>query len=244
MTGGSLWRGALDIEARKASEANYGPENWGILCLAPNTAPYRQEVLRNLAVYRNAEDGHCVTSGEPDPIPLGVELPAFDSPDVQFNSQAPHHYPAYPNSATAPRPMFPFVNDEAYEDIHLYKLSGGEHSVYGSGTHLTKNVMLEVGVFDEGFSQLPEDRPELLKQFPGIVDAFLQHAVENPTETYRFFEDTNLTKYYPEAEKLGWTAAHEAPMRNVFRGPWKQVANTVEKVNVDPATYKVTLKEK
>ena len=244
MAGGSLWRGALKIEAGKASEAQYDRESWGILCLAPNIAPYRQGVLVNETVYRTTEDGHCITAGEPGAIPLGVELPAFDAPEVKFNPQAPLHYPAYPNSATAPRPMFPFANEEAYEDIQLYRLSGGENTVYGRGTHLTKNVMLKVGVFDEGFSQLPEDRPELLKQFPGIVDAFLQYAVENPTETYRFFEDKNLTKYYPEAETLGWTAAHEAPMRNVFRGPWKQVANTVEKVNVDPATYKVTLKEK
>ena len=244
MAGGSLWRGALNTEARKASETQYDPEAWGILCLAPNIAPYRQGVVGNQTVYRTTEDGHCITTGEPSAIPLGVELPPFDSSDVKFNPQTPFHHPAYPNSATAPRPMFPFANEEAYEDLHLYKLSGGENSIYGRGTHLTKNVMLKVGVFDEGFSQLPEDRPELLKQFPGIVDAFLQHAVENPTETYRFFEDKNLTKYYPEAETLGWTAAHEAPMRNVFRGPWKQVANTVEKVNVDPVTYKVTLKEK
>ena len=244
MTGGTLWRGTLKNFGNNAREAQYDPELWGILCLAPNTAPYKQGIAGNTAVYRTTEDGHCITSGEPSAIPLGVELPAFDAPAVKFNPKAPFHYPAYPNSATAPRPMFPFANEEVYEDIHLYKLSGGENFVYGRGTHLTKNVMLKVGVFDEGFSQLPEDRPELLKQFPGIVDAFLQHAVENPTETYRFFEDKNLTKYYPEAETLGWTAAHEAPMRNVFRGPWKQVANTVEKVNVDPVTYKVTLKEK
>ena len=243
MTGGTLWRGALQNVGNNAREAQYDPENWGILCLAPNTAPYRQGVVGNNTVYRTTENGHCVTAGEPWATPLGVELPPLDAPEVKFNPQAPFHYPSYPNSATAPRPMFPFTDGEDDERIDLYRLTGGENSVYGRGTHLTKRVMLKMPVFDEGFSQLPEDRPELLKQFPDIVDAFLEYALEHPTETYRFFEDKNLTQYYPEAERLGWTPAHEAPMRNVFRGPWKQVANTVERVNVDPVTYKVTLND-
>ena len=113
--------------------------------------------------------------------------------------------------------------------LNSFNPQRGATFTYGQGNTVGKFFLFNPGEFDEGFSRLPEMRPELLEQFPGIVDAFLKYSVENPKKVYDFFDDVRT--YYPESIAAGWqNSEHIEPLRALFRGPWLKAADTVEAI--------------
>ncbi len=223
--GGWLVRANVDPHFNDVTRAQYDQESFGIMCLAPGTVSYPNGLALNNVSYLG---GQCTTDGEPWPFPLGLQLHE-DLSDPALRT-ANLHWPALPNSSDAPLPMYPFVDVEQTNRIRLNNfVSGGLTFTYGGGNTVGKFYLFNPGLFDEGFSRLPGMRPELLEQFPGIVDAFLKYSVENPKKVYDFFDDVRT--YYPESIAAGWqNSEHIEPMRALFRGPWLKAADTVEAI--------------
>ena len=108
--GGELWRAALNGDTVR--EAQYDPESFGVLCVAPGTVDYPNSIIGNNAVYRN---GECVAAGETWAVPIGITLPdvlprgGLERTTHRFGGSTSEFSP-FPNSANAPRPYYPFVN--------------------------------------------------------------------------------------------------------------------------------------
>ena len=223
--GGWLVRASVDPHFDDVTRAQYNHESFGFMCVAPETVSYPNGIVGTNVSYR---DGQCTADGEPWPFPLGLQLHS-DLSDPALRT-ANLHWPALPNSSDAPLPVYPFVDVQQTNRILLNNfVSGGLTFTYGGGNTVGKFYLFNPGLFDEGFSRLPEMRPELLEQFPGIVDSFLKYSVENPKKVYDFFDDVRT--YYPESIAAGWqNSEHIEPMRALFRGPWLKAADTVKAI--------------
>ena len=180
--------GGLSMHVRVASNnvlrAQYTHEPFGFMCVAPGVVSYPNGIADRILSYRG---GQCVAAGAPWPFPLGLQLPEKLGDPALISSNL--HWLAPPNAQNASLLRYPFVDESQNERFHLHNFNPQEsaNSAYGQGNVVGKFYSFNPGAFDEGFSRFPEMRYELLEQFPGIVDSFLQYAVKKPRVVSAFY---------------------------------------------------------